>query len=270
MQPDTLIPDPANPQSWNRYSYVGNNPVNFNDPTGHKECDPEFGCEGKLPKPLPKPDPNPDDNEDHPHGRHDGNGNPDAVKEELVLFDTQAAANAFLDLINFTPDGFTTLATEIDVLVWVGDTVLLVSVQTIAITAGIVATANATPLAGMAAYIAALAEAELNSIIPLGVGNVLATTATGIGGIADIANGNTRFYVSIDSSQSGYNLNVNAKLSGSLSNSVAITGTGWIPLAPPVELSWGLQTAAVANDLGKLPPGVGVPNAWANYRIPLP
>jgi hypothetical protein len=35
LQPDTLIPDPTNPQAWNRYSYVGNRPVNFNDPTGH-------------------------------------------------------------------------------------------------------------------------------------------------------------------------------------------------------------------------------------------
>lgn len=35
LQPDTLIPDPSNPQAWNRYSYVMNRPVNFNDPTGH-------------------------------------------------------------------------------------------------------------------------------------------------------------------------------------------------------------------------------------------
>ena len=35
MQPDTVIPDLSNPQSWNRYSYVANRPVNFSDPTGH-------------------------------------------------------------------------------------------------------------------------------------------------------------------------------------------------------------------------------------------
>ncbi len=35
LQPDTLIPSPANPQSWNRYSYVGNSPINFSDPSGH-------------------------------------------------------------------------------------------------------------------------------------------------------------------------------------------------------------------------------------------
>jgi RHS repeat-associated protein len=35
LQPDSIIPNPSNPQNWNRYSYVGNNPVLYNDPTGH-------------------------------------------------------------------------------------------------------------------------------------------------------------------------------------------------------------------------------------------
>jgi RHS repeat-associated protein len=34
-QPDTVIPSLTNTQSWNRFSYVNNSPVNFNDPTGH-------------------------------------------------------------------------------------------------------------------------------------------------------------------------------------------------------------------------------------------
>ena len=38
VQPDTLIPNPSNPQVWNRYSYVNNRPINFNDPTGHRPC----------------------------------------------------------------------------------------------------------------------------------------------------------------------------------------------------------------------------------------
>ncbi len=58
MQPDTIIPYPANPQSWNRYSYVGNNPVNFNDPTGHYGCgdgaDYECGHESQI-VPIPAP-----------------------------------------------------------------------------------------------------------------------------------------------------------------------------------------------------------------------
>jgi hypothetical protein len=34
-QPDSVIPDSANPQSWNRYSYVSNQPTILSDPTGH-------------------------------------------------------------------------------------------------------------------------------------------------------------------------------------------------------------------------------------------
>ncbi|MCP4529095.1 MAG: RHS repeat-associated core domain-containing protein [Aestuariibacter sp.] len=32
---DTIVPDPGNPQSFNRYSYVRNNPLNYVDPSGH-------------------------------------------------------------------------------------------------------------------------------------------------------------------------------------------------------------------------------------------
>ena len=35
IQPDTIIPDLSNPQSYNRYSYVLNNPLRYTDPTGH-------------------------------------------------------------------------------------------------------------------------------------------------------------------------------------------------------------------------------------------
>ncbi|MFC1870994.1 RHS repeat-associated core domain-containing protein [Chloroflexota bacterium] len=33
---DTIVPDPANPQSLNRYSYCLNNPLKYNDPSGHQ------------------------------------------------------------------------------------------------------------------------------------------------------------------------------------------------------------------------------------------
>ncbi len=32
---DTIVPDPDNPQNYNRYSYAQNNPVKYSDPTGH-------------------------------------------------------------------------------------------------------------------------------------------------------------------------------------------------------------------------------------------
>jgi RHS repeat-associated protein len=61
ISPDTIVPDPTNPQSFNRYSYGYNNPVKFRDPSGHE---PEFpmidgvcslgAC--LLPPPEPEPE----------------------------------------------------------------------------------------------------------------------------------------------------------------------------------------------------------------------
>ncbi len=36
ISPDPLVPEPGNPQSLNRYSYVANNPVTLVDPSGHQ------------------------------------------------------------------------------------------------------------------------------------------------------------------------------------------------------------------------------------------
>ena len=43
IQPDTIVPQPGDPQSLNRYSYAANNPVRYTDPSGHYifEQDPE-------------------------------------------------------------------------------------------------------------------------------------------------------------------------------------------------------------------------------------
>ncbi len=38
IQPDTIVPEPGNPQSLNRYAYTLNNPVRYTDPTGQAEC----------------------------------------------------------------------------------------------------------------------------------------------------------------------------------------------------------------------------------------
>jgi RHS repeat-associated protein len=42
IQPDSIVPEPGNPQDLNRYTYARNNPVKYNDPSGHFTPDMAF------------------------------------------------------------------------------------------------------------------------------------------------------------------------------------------------------------------------------------
>jgi hypothetical protein len=72
LSPDTIIPDQTNPQNWNRYSYVNNNPLRYTDPTGHYACGDgeEHDCNGhkqdpnKNPHPPKPPKPNKEKDKD--------------------------------------------------------------------------------------------------------------------------------------------------------------------------------------------------------------
>ncbi|MCC6569762.1 MAG: RHS repeat-associated core domain-containing protein, partial [Anaerolineales bacterium] len=45
IQPDSIIPNPANPQAFNRYSYVLGNPLKYTDPSGHSiSCEVDEDC----------------------------------------------------------------------------------------------------------------------------------------------------------------------------------------------------------------------------------
>jgi RHS repeat-associated protein len=55
VQADTIVPSPADPQSFNRYSYVLNNPLKYVDPSGHVECV-GFDAAGRCVR-EPKPEP---------------------------------------------------------------------------------------------------------------------------------------------------------------------------------------------------------------------
>jgi hypothetical protein len=39
ISPDTIVPSPGDPQALNRYSYSANNPLRYNDPSGHDWVD---------------------------------------------------------------------------------------------------------------------------------------------------------------------------------------------------------------------------------------
>jgi hypothetical protein len=82
-QPDTIVPNPINPQLLNRYSYVGNRPLNFNDPSGHAPCgDGErINCDGNLnPLSLGGPQPRKREQKDER-----GSVNPPLIKEDEIV-----------------------------------------------------------------------------------------------------------------------------------------------------------------------------------------
>jgi RHS repeat-associated protein len=48
IQPDSIVPDPGDAKSFDRYAYVLNNPLRYSDPTGHyspEELMEHFGCD---------------------------------------------------------------------------------------------------------------------------------------------------------------------------------------------------------------------------------
>jgi RHS repeat-associated protein len=84
LQPDSIVSNPLNPQTWNRYSYVNNSPVNFTDPSGHR-CAPEDECDtphGDLPS--------------TPHLGENGGSDDDPVE----LNDNGNALKSVLDRLN--------------------------------------------------------------------------------------------------------------------------------------------------------------------------
>jgi len=48
LQPDSIISGAGNPQSFNRYSYVLNSPIKYNDPSGHETCMDDYYWHGKC------------------------------------------------------------------------------------------------------------------------------------------------------------------------------------------------------------------------------
>jgi RHS repeat-associated protein len=44
ISPDTIIPNPSDPVSYDRFAYVRNNPMRYTDPTGHWYYDPGCDC----------------------------------------------------------------------------------------------------------------------------------------------------------------------------------------------------------------------------------
>nr|MBP7042150.1 peptidoglycan DD-metalloendopeptidase family protein [Chloroflexota bacterium] len=55
LSADSIVPNPTNPQSLNRYSYTRNSPLNLIDPTGHRDCEFDGNCGPPVRLPRQQP-----------------------------------------------------------------------------------------------------------------------------------------------------------------------------------------------------------------------
>lgn len=149
--PDQGPPDPANPQSWNRYSYAWSDPVNLNDPDGLLPADIGFdGGYGCAYSPFATPGGSVDASSPCPPGMNmqygSGSGGSQSQLRKIfetfdqlaVIIDDWEYANASETAFNITlsADFFNLMADAGTIRIWADGTIrlggILVSVDVIA------------------------------------------------------------------------------------------------------------------------------------------
>ncbi len=204
------MPSPSNPQSLNRYSYVMNNPLRYNDPSGHRACGDgeDADCNGH--KQDPNKNPHPYTPKTKPH--KESTSNKPAV--ELLR-----NASTMLDAAAWSIDLF-------DVGVVVAGGIFGAGVG-LPFTEGGPEVPVVTGLAGMGI-------AELYVQAPMQVANVLSTVSTGFTAVADVLAGDTNLMKGV--------------IAKNTLNSVNTTVLGWGD--PEAITGFAMQSLAVSNDLG--------------------
>jgi len=267
IQPDTIIPNPANPQSWNRYSYAKNNPSRYIDPTGHKPCwaTAHYSC--RLTQDIANREYAKYSKEDQPavaaffasRGLNVGNNggmqatasasfcmhNPAEcynVSSPTFIGSSGSATKVEGPLTSFmlglpgTSDQWATVATGFDIAAWLID-LFDVGVVTAGgiMGAGIPAAflPEGVPEVPVVTGLAGMAIAELYVQPPIQVANGLSLISTSLTVVADTKAGTTRLEQGV--------------IGTNVLNSATTTGFGFA--VPEAYLSLIIQSVAVANDL---------------------
>jgi len=215
VQADTVVPvQTQGTQAWDRYAYVNNNPVRYNDPTGHSVTQGDGGgpntctnpdyCENGKPKP--------------PEGEDD-------------------PITDFILSLPLSDEFYSNVATGLDIAAWAVDAYAVgVVIYGGVAGAGIAApfVAVGVPEVPVVTGAAGAAIAELAVQPLLNASNMLATFSTAATVIAETKTGVTN----IDQ----------GKYSTTVLNSAALTAVGWANKEAFISIT--IQTVAVTNDFG--------------------
>jgi len=234
---DTITPEVRNPQSWDRFAYANNNPLNYTDPSGHRPCETVDGTclsERQVTKLWESTHSNERNKNNNKTVQADSPNLSKIISGDLE--ETGPITGFILQLPGSTED-WSSLATGLDVLAWLTD-IYAASAVTYAGFAGAALpaplVAAGLPEVPLATGLAGMAIAELYIQPVLFTGNTLASLSMGATIISDTKAGNTRIEES--------------KYSISVLNSMALTDIGW--MSNESYLSLIIQSISVANDMG--------------------
>jgi hypothetical protein len=217
-----MIPKPTQEiQSWDRFAYSNNNPINRIDSTGHWSI--TFGY------------------------------NLSTIVNSVLNINPFGISNAeiatTLDTIATYMD---TTALAIDSTIAVGDIVSSTIGATVG--AGIAAPEGGIPIVvtGTQGAFVGMGFVESNPAVRLGVigGNVLATGSTILTTLSDVITGETNDVASLTLSDSGLQLSIVKKLGRDTYTSGVLSSAGW--LSPIGLTSAPLQLISCLNDIKKL------------------
>jgi hypothetical protein len=247
----------ASPQSWNRYSYVLNNPINASDPTGHRCVGEPDECLNEKGKPINGAGGyrsggrggGKDDNNNERGSQCDG--------DPLCLLDFEVE----LDDIPGSADFWGTTSKVLDITVLVADFGLEALALAGLIIGAVSGAAFVDPITGLPGEVAKGGAGAFVgwSLVQLGVqpllqaNNFVALTATIAGIIGDDKMGNSDINLRTTLSAHGLAVQASGYASSSTLTATAITAAGFTPGGSLTETSTALQFGAVLNDFGKLP-----------------